>query len=201
MEPSRILHYLPENYQAAGARQDGPLLALLAAMDAMHEQVEALLQDIDTIVSPHAAPNDALVLLMASWLGLDRYLDGTADSPGKGTPSFRAGTRQLRLLEAETARLGRARGTRGALTRQLELATGLTGFEINDDDGRPCHLDVRAPAAARPLAKLVERIIEGERPAHATWSIEFAEAPNALDPAPDPAPEPVPTPAPEASEP
>jgi phage tail-like protein len=178
MDRTLIPRFLPENYRSAAARPGSPMTGLLAAMEALHGPAERILDSLPIYVSPWGAP-DEFVLLQASWLGLDRYFDWSGDRPGKGAPRFRTGTARLRLLVAEAAALDRERGTRDTLRRILEIATGAKGVEIDEGapDGRaqPFHFTVRAPAAARPLADFVARNVEGERPAHASYSIVFQE--------------------------
>jgi phage tail-like protein len=178
MDRALIPRFLPENYRLAAARPASPLAAMLAVMEGLHAPAEAVIDHLDDFVSPNRAP-DPFVLLLGSWLGLDRYFDWSGDRPGKGAPRFRTGTARLRLLVAEAAALDRERGTRDTLRRILEIATGAKGFEIDegapDGRARPFHFTVRAPAAARPLADFVARIVEGERPAHASYSIVFQE--------------------------
>lgn len=177
MDRALIPRFLPENYRLAAERPDGALAALLAVMEGMHAPAEAAVDGLDAYLDPVRAP-DAFVLLQASWLGLDRYFDWSGDRPGLGAPRFRAGVDRLRLLVAEAAALGRERGTAHALTRFLELATGRTGFRVDDRTPRPFHVSVTAPADAAPLHKLIERIVAGERPAHATYDLRF-EPPSA----------------------
>jgi phage tail-like protein len=178
MDRALIPRFLPENYRLAAARPDAPLAAMLAVMEGLHAPAEAVIDHLDDFVSPNRAP-DPFVLLLASWLGLDRYFDWSGDRPGKGNPRFRTGTSRLRLLVAEAAELDRERGTHDALRRFLEIATGTRDFAIDegasDGSARPFHFTVHAPAAARPLADFVARIVEGERPAHATYDIVFEE--------------------------
>lgn len=181
MDRTQIPRFLPENYRIAAARPDSPLSAMLAVMEGMHAPAEMVIDNLDAYVSPFQAP-DPFVLLQASWLGIDRYFDWSGDRPGAGAPRFRTGIGPLRLLVAEAAELGRERGTRDALIRFLETATGIRGFTVAEGapDGAPLpfHFTVRAPAAAAPLEDFILRIIEGERPAHATFDLSFeAETP------------------------
>lgn len=177
MERRRILRYLPENYQLAAVDEHGVLSACLAVMEAMHGPVDRILRSLDRYFDPYRAP-EQFVLLQASWLGLDRYFEWTGISVGRGDASFPTGTDQLRLLIAEFPSLVQTRGTREALIRFLEVATGIHGFEISDggDPEKSFHFVVRAPEAARPIAAFVEKIVAEERPAHATYEIQFAEA-------------------------
>ena len=185
MDRRHIQRFLPENFRFAASRPDGVTAAMLAAMEALHEPDEAIIANIDGYVSPNRAPGD-FVMLQASWLGLDRYFDWSGGRPGTGKPHFAAGVNQLRLLMAEAAELLRRRGMHDTLLRFLELATGVRGFAIAegkaDGTARPFHFTLNAPAEALPLARLVSRIVEGERPAHATYDINFAKQPPAQDP-------------------
>jgi phage tail-like protein len=176
MEPRRILRYLPENYQLAAADQHGVLVAMLAVMDSMHAPAERVLDSLDSYFDPYRAP-DAFVLMQASWFGLDRYFEWSGRSPGNGEPKFAAGIDRLRNLIAEFPELARSRGTHRALTRFLEVATGSTGFAVDDatSTGEDFHLIVHAPISTAPLESLMRKIIAGERPAHATWDLRFED--------------------------
>jgi len=196
MERQRILRYLPENYQLAAVDEHGVMAAMLAIMEAMHAPVDRVLRSLDSYFAPFRAPGP-FVLMLASWLGLDRYFDWSGGIPGVGEARYPAGTDQLRLLIAEFPELVRERGTNHALTRFLEVATGVPGFVVTDGKSadEAFHILVDAPAQATPLRDLVERVIAGERPAHATWEVRMA-APPAPEPAPEPTPAPAPAPAP-----
>ena len=179
MDRARIARYLPENYQLAAADERGALSAILAVMEGMHAPAERVLRSLDSFVDPYRA-SDPFVLMQASWLGLDRYFEWSGGSVGVGDARFAAGNDRLRLLIAELPSLVRSRGTRLALTRFLEVATGVPGFVIEDanDFGttRTFHLIVHVPKDAVPLIDLVRRIVAGERPAHATYEIRLPEA-------------------------
>lgn len=178
MDRQRILRYLPENYQLAAVDERSVMGAMLAIMEAMHAPVDRVLRTIDSYFDPFRAP-DPFVLMQASWLGLDRYFDWSGGSPGLGEARYPAGTDQLRLLIAEFPVLVRSRGTRRSLTRFLEVATGVRGFVVADGNSpeEAFHIVVEVPGAAAPLRDLVERIIAGERPAHATWEVRMAAGP------------------------
>lgn len=178
MEQNQILRFLPENYRFAASDARGPLAALLAAMDELQTTDETIIEHFDDYISPYRAPDD-FVMLQASWLGLDRYFDWSGGRPGAGRPIYHAGVNQLRLLVAEAAELLRQRGRTATLLRFLEVATGVRGFRIAEgptEGQRPFHFTLEAPFEARPLERLVVRIVDGERPAHATYTIEFALA-------------------------
>jgi phage tail-like protein len=174
MKPRRVLRYLPENYQLAAADERGVLQALLQVMDGMHAPVETVLRGLERYVDPHRAP-DPFVLMQASWLGLDRYFLWSGGSSGIGEASFPTGIDRLRLLIAEYPALVRKRGTQEALTRFLEVATGVRGFAIDHGPvGTPFHFQVRVPSGAHSLMAFVEQIVGQERPAHATYEILLA---------------------------
>lgn len=176
MERTRILRFLPENYQLASADHRGILWAILGVMDEMHAPVVRVLKSIDRYVDPYRAP-DPFVLMQASWLGLDRYFIWSGGSVGVGDASFPTGIDRLRLLIAEFPSLVRNRGTKEALTRFLEVATGVRGFGIDDPPRTDTsfHFVVRAPAEARPLVRFIEQIVGQERPAHATYEVRFQD--------------------------
>ena len=62
----------------------------------------------------------------------------------------------------------------------LELATGLSGFTIDEaaagpgGGARAFHLVVQAPAAGRPFQGLMERIIQMQKPAYMTSELVFS---------------------------
>lgn len=177
MEQDRIARFLPEIYRAAIV-SGKPLHAILAVMEALHSPAETVLARIDEYIDPHRAPPDFAVML-ASWLDLDRYLDWSGGRKGEGRVRYAAGLGRLRVLSALAVHLMRWRGTRYALERFLSVATGISGYCIEENPAdasgipRPFHIRVRAPAAALHLANLVERIVEEERPAYVTYEINF----------------------------
>ena len=72
------------------------------------------------------------------------------------------------------------RGTNLGLVGLLVAASGVVGFvvyeDLPDDDGRPLPFEIKvhAPEAARPLADLIRRIAEHEKPAHVVLDPEIA---------------------------
>jgi len=175
MKQHRILRYLPENYQLAAADEHSVMRATLHVVEGMLDPVDELLRSLDSYFDPNRAP-PAFVLLQATWLGLDRYFDWSGGSPGVGEARYPAGIDRLRMLIAEFPALVRSRGTHRSLIRFLEVATGLSGFTVEDGNqtGGAFHIVVRVPANAAQLDDLIARIVAGERPAHATWEIQPA---------------------------
>lgn len=180
MNRARIARLLPETYQSAIAPKK-PLAATLEVMEMLQAPAENALATLDAHVDPMRAPPN-FALMLARWLDLERYLDWTGGRPGEGAPRYAAGLGRLRLLCLEAAELARWRGTRRTLERILTVATGLPGYAVQENppgpkgEARCFHLRVVAPAAARPLADLVRRIVDEERPAYTTYEIEFSAA-------------------------
>lgn len=171
-----IQQFLPENFRLAAVHRGGVTRAMLEVMEELHCRDEVIVDTIDRFFSPICVDEDhaEFVLLQASWLGLERYFNWSGGRPGVGTPNFPGGIANLRLLVAEAANLLRERGMEATLLRFLELATGTRGYKI-ESDGR-FHFTLTAPGSVRPLADLIKRIVEGERPAHTTYDIEYLQS-------------------------
>ena len=163
MKREEIERLLPGVFQAT--LEDGGLLATaVRLMEALHERPEAQLASLEACFNPYRAPA-AFVSLLARWVNLDVPVT--------------TGLGRLRELVAEAARLSRLRGTAQGLLRFLEVATGLSGFRIDehvpDAAGRPrpFHIRVTAPAAAAAHRPMLEHIIEQERPVYVTYELIF----------------------------
>ena len=180
MQADRIARFLPETYQAAN-RPGSLLSALIGAMETLQQPSEDILAEVDRYLDPARAPDD-FVPMLASWVDLTPYLDWTGGRPGQGAPRFAAGMDRLRRLVTRATDLSARRGTRAALEEFLSVATGCTGFQVeetppgDDGEGRPFHIRVTAPSEAARYAGLVGRIVEGERPIYVTFEIVFAAA-------------------------
>ena len=178
MKAEAIRYLLPGVFQRT-LRPGRPLAALLEVMEAMHSPAEHALEHFDAILNPWRTP-DAFVPMLARWVDLQRLFErrfhGKEPALDQLMPT---GLGRLRALIETAAYLSRWRGTRKGLLRFLQIATGLAGFEIDEQvpgaDGkpRPFHLRVRGPAAAASQRDLIERIIESERPAYVTYELEF----------------------------
>jgi hypothetical protein len=185
MQRDRIARLLPEVMRPDAPEENaGPLGALLGVMEALHAPVETLLGQLGHYVDPLTA-EPPFVQMLAAWLDLDRYLHLRGARRSSGAGHYPAGLHQLRFLALEAAALSRRRGTADALVQTLELATGRTGFAVTTAKPdasvavRPFHIDVQAPALSGAMRELVQRIIEDERPAHATYELRFgAPAPS-----------------------
>jgi len=179
MKRSEIEALLPGIFQRA-ARAGAPLTALLDVMETLHVPDETLLAELDCELDPRRA-RAVMVRYLAHWVDLDRLFGeeivGAADPSSRDPIS--TGMGRLRELVAAAAYLSQWRGTARGLLRFLQVATGSSDFEVDEQprsengEPRPFHVRVRAPAAAQPHRVLLERIIEGEKPAYVTYELRF----------------------------
>ena len=184
MKRADIERLLPEIFQRTlppDENVDSPLRAFLSVMETLHTPSEQVLAALDTYFDPYRTP-DRFVPYLASWVDLDQlWLDDPTGYTVATLPPFPAGLGRLRALIASAATLSRWRGTEAGLRLFLETATGVTGFEIEEDvadeSGEliPFHIRVRAPAAAQPLLALIRRIVELEKPAYVTYELEMLD--------------------------
>ncbi|MEW2330886.1 phage tail protein [Micromonospora chersina] len=176
MRRAAIERLLPAAYQRA-AGPGSVLGALLDVMEALHAPDEAVLADVDALFAPYRTP-DGFVAYLTRWVAMDHVVAAPrADAP-LPLPLGR-----LRDLVAHGALLARWRGTPYGMRTALELATGVTGFVLDEPADRPFHVVVRVPPAAADRLALVTRIVEAEKPAAVTVEVT-------TDPAADPAPQP-----------
>ncbi|MBU8861266.1 MULTISPECIES: phage tail protein [unclassified Micromonospora] len=189
MRRAAIERLLPAAYQRA-AGPGSVLGALLDVMEALHAPDEAVLADVDALFGPYRTP-DGFVAYLTRWVAMDHVVAAPrADAP------LPLPVGRLRDLVAHGALLARWRGTPYGMRTALELATGVTGFVLDEPPERPFHLVVRVPPAAADRLALVTRIVEAEKPAAVTVEVVAVPA----DAAP-PGPEPPGQEPPEAAEP
>lgn len=180
MKQKAIEFLLPEIFRRT-VRAGEPLAGLLRTMEDLHAPSTEILGRFDAYLDPYRTP-DAFVPYLARWLDLERLFDDpnddyTASEAGRNPIS--SGLGRLRELIAWAASLSQRRGTRQGLLKFLEVATGLSGFsideEVKDPDGRalPFHIRVRSPKAARGHRSLIDRIITLEKPAYVTYELDF----------------------------
>lgn len=171
MRRADIRRMLPAVFQAAlpvddeGSVVDGtPLAAALGAMEALHARSEAQLAAVDEFLDPFRAP-ERFVPFLAEWVDL--------------AIEITTGLERLRATVASAAELAHWRGCARGLLGLLEVATGTTGFEIDeevrDERGaiRPFHIRVTAPAALVVHEEMLRRIISAEKPAYVTHELAF----------------------------
>ena len=171
MQRAAIEQLLPAVFQLA-ATPGSPTMAVLDAMEALHEPDEVVLSEIDRYFDPYRAP-ERFVPFLARWVDLGWLLALEGGRP-YGTVPYPAGATALRNLVALGASLAQQRGTPVGLCRFLDTATGVPGFAVDDAlPDRPFHVRVTAPAAARPLADLIHRVVDAEKPASTTYELTF----------------------------
>jgi hypothetical protein len=184
MRHQAIERLLPAAYQRA-ATPGSVLSALLDVMEAMHAPDEAVLDNVDDLFAAYRTRGQLLPFL-ARWLALDHLVPpgrpggaGGAGAAGLASSLLAPGgaTRlalpagRLRDLVAEGATLAQSRGTADGLRRMLEIATGVTGFTIEEPADRPFHFVVRVPPTAADQLTLVRRIVAAEKPAATTAEV------------------------------
>ncbi|MBG6104882.1 phage tail protein [Micromonospora vinacea] len=168
MRRSAIERLLPAAYQRACV-PGSVLWALLDVMEGLHAPDEAILAEVDALFDPYRAP-DGLVVRLTRWVAMDHVVA----SPRPDTP-LPLPVGRLRDLVANAALLARWRGTPYGLRRALELATGMSGFAIDEPAERAFHVVVRVPVAAAGQLAVITRIVEAEKPASATVEIVLEE--------------------------
>jgi phage tail-like protein len=174
MRRQAIERLLPAAYQRA-ATEGSVLRALLDVMEGLHEPDERLLADVDVLFAPYTAP-ERFVPFLTGWVTLD-YLVGV---PRPGEPvrlPLPAG--RVRDLIANGAALAKLRGTPIGLRWFLQIATGATGFVIDEPPQRPFHFIVRVPPEAAQYVAVINRIVEMEKPAASTFEIAGPEGSSA----------------------
>lgn len=181
MKQPDIERLLPGVFQR-GVDGDTPLRSVLGLMESMHEPSERILEELDRFFDPRRT-TDPFVPYLAGWVGLRWIHARSPDDFAESQPRpFPAGTGRLAELVAWSAYHTRWRGTSRGLVHFLETATGVSGFEVDDqprdENGvrMTYHLRVRIPKAAEIYADLVRRIVDHEKPAHVTYEVENAGA-------------------------
>ncbi|MFK4244177.1 phage tail protein [Micromonospora chokoriensis] len=168
MRRSAIERLLPAAYQRACV-PGSVLRTLLDVMEALHAPDEAILAEVDALFDPYRAP-DGLVVGLTRWVAMDHVVA----SPRPDTP-LPLPVGRLRDLVANAALLARWRGTPYGIRRALELATGMSGFAIDEPAEQPFHVVVRVPAVAAGQLAVITRIVEAEKPASTTVEIVLEE--------------------------
>jgi hypothetical protein len=204
MRRPEIERLLPTVYQLAidpvedWIEPDLRLGAVLDSMETLHQPIEEILDSLEAWLNPRRAP-EPFVSYLAGWVDLDRMAEVDATAPERrrtnGGPTRDvvamaaataaampvSGMSRLRELVASAAELARWRGTRRGLLQFLHTATGMTGFEVDEEprwpDGRPrpFHFVLRGPGVAVQMRPLIERIVESEKPAYVTCDIQLGE--------------------------
>ena len=162
---TRLRRLLPGAYQAAVEQSpQGALAALLEVTHGLLAPVDRRIRAIPELLSADRAPAE-FVPLLAAWLA-------TGASDRDALPPNREWVRQA-------ARIAQSRGTAEGLLLTLRVATGVQEFALTEDPGQ-FHLRVLAPVHLRGLEGALRSLIERQRPAHMTYSLEY------VTPAPNP---------------
>jgi phage tail-like protein len=151
---SRYLQYLPGIYHTSFMKR------FLALFESIYAPIEWTVDNFDVFLHPATAPADFLPWL-ANWF--DLTFDQSWDEA------------KQRTLLAEAHQIYARRGTRWALSRILEIYTGLTP-EIDDtsDSLDPFSFVVTLPVRESELnATLIARLINVHKPAHTSYSLRF----------------------------
>lgn len=151
---SRYLQYLPGIYHTSFMKR------FLALFESIYAPIEWTVDNFDVFLHPATAPADFLPWL-ANWFDL------TFDQ------SWDEAKRRAILMEAH--QIYARRGTRWALSRVLEIYTGLSP-EI-DDTGEnldPFTFTVTLPMPESEVnTTLITRLINAHKPAHTSYALQF----------------------------
>ena len=179
MKQSEIAGLLPGIFQST-LQPQSVLAALLAVMEGLQAPSEEILENLDGFFDPYRTP-DRFVAFVSGWVDLERLLVESPEERAMTSVSpLPSGLGRLRELIRAAAYLAQWRGTKQGLQRFLETATGIPGFEIDENvlvNGlpKPFHIRIRAPQGSAPYAVLIQRIIEQEKPAYVTYDLEIAQ--------------------------
>lgn len=178
MKQTEIEALLPEIFQRT-IQPDNLLDALLAVMEGLPAPSEEVLDNLERYFDPYRTP-DHFLRYLAAWVDLSPLLRNVSEGIEQEVLALPVGSGWLRELIAQAVILSHWRGTSYGLQRFLETATGIMGFEIDEQVGdknigenRPFHIRIRAPHASGRFRPLVEKIIEMEKPAYVTYELEF----------------------------
>jgi phage tail-like protein len=151
---SRYLQYLPGIYHTSFMKR------FLALFESIYAPIEWSVDNFDLFLHPATAPADFLPWL-ANWF--DITFDQSWDEDKR------------RALLQEAHQIYARRGTRWALSRILEIYTGVTP-DIDDvsDNLEPFTFTVTLPVTESEVnAALVSRLINAHKPAHTSYTLRF----------------------------
>jgi phage tail-like protein len=174
MDRTHVLRFLPEIIGRT-AEPGSPLDALVEAIVTLLDPVDRRLSHLDRYFDPFGAPTPMLAYL-ATWVDLG-WLVTREGAESEGIPPLR-----LRRLIAMAPFFAQRRGTAVGLETMLQVATGVGGLRVVDSAAdpavtRPFHLVVQLPKAAQASRRLVELIVQFEKPAHLTHEIALVDMP------------------------
>jgi len=175
MNSNEIVQLLPEVYRRA-ALAGSPLMALLEVMEQLQTPVEKTLEMQHESLSAYQSSEDYLPML-ARFVDIDRFISnpGELDSYKSQVTTWSIETGRIREMIQAAPTLSKLRGTLSGLKMFLETATGEQGFKLietgNTEKLRPFHVGIYAPAGTKIHQKLIEQIVEQEKPAFVTHTV------------------------------
>jgi phage tail-like protein len=153
-DQSRYLEHLPPVFS-----ENAFLGQFLLAFEGILAPIEQTVDHFDMYLDPNTAGEGHLGRL-ASWLGLTLDEKWPSD--------------KQRAVIAEAAELYQRRGTRAGLSRLIEIY-GEVSPEITEPKDTPHHFEVKLRLAKKSEVdqKSLARIIEANKPAHTTYTLEI----------------------------
>ncbi len=154
VESRHLIQYLPGIYQTDFMKR------FLGIFESIQVPIEWVIDNFDLFLNPATAPTDFLPWL-ANWFELAWDSDWTSQ--------------QRRMFLQEAHQIYARRGTSWALSRVLEIYTGVVP-EIEDqkEDLAPFTFLVRIPATRRKFKRArIETLIEANKPAYTAFILEI----------------------------
>ena len=153
VESQHLIKYLPDIYHT------GFMKRFLGIFESIQVPIEWVIDNFDLYLNPATAPVDFLPWL-ENWFQLAQGSDWAPE--------------QRRTFLQEAHMIYARRGTRWALSRILEIYTGIVP-EIDDsrEDLAPFTFSVRIPSMQRQIKRAqIESLIEANKPAYTTCILE-----------------------------
>jgi phage tail-like protein len=192
MKQSEIRQFLPAVIQRTvqGTLEDTPegkvqrgnlMFAFLQVMEDLHVPTDKILGNIDAVFDPYRTA-DRFVPFLAAWVDFDYVLGGLSDEEVLSSPNYASRMACMRDLISNAAFLSQWRGTNKGLMAFLELATGVSGFKIEEtvlDESqkiKPFHLKIIVPPVAQQFTDLIRRIVDTEKPIYVTYELEVVKS-------------------------
>jgi len=153
LESRHLINYLPDIYHTDFMKR------FLGIFESIQVPIEWVIDNFDLYLNPSTAPVDFLPWL-SNWFQLAWGADWSPH--------------QRRMFLQEAHEIHARRGTRWALSRVLEIYTGVTP-EIEDlsDDLDPFTFRVRIPTTQQKFKRAqIKALIEANKPAYTTFILE-----------------------------
>jgi phage tail-like protein len=154
---SRYLQYLPGIYQTDF------MARFLAIFESTAAPIQWTIDNFDMYLDPSTAPRDFLPWL-ANWFSIS--FDPTWSEE------------QRRTLLSEAHEIFARRGTRRALSRILEIYTGVEPEILDlEEKADPFTFTVKVPLTESEVdRRLLERIVDASKPAHTSYELQFKKS-------------------------